>query len=403
MRVMRAQVKKRRMLGAALGALLGDLAAAQEQQRPPALTLEVDYTGEVFGNAHGGLRTGARYLDSLDVTALLDGAVFGAEGLTLSVYGLWNNGEALSVDLVGDAQVVSNIESVRAVRLLEAWAEQRFSLGSVRAGLYDASSEFDVIEAGALFVGSSHGTGPELSLSGKHGPSMWPFTSLGVRAELATAGFALRFAALDGVPGDPDRPRRTTIRFDEGDGALLLGQLERQFESNARAALGAWHYTASFDRVRERLTGIPGRGHRGSSGVYAFVEGPLWSEPGASSEGLSGFFRAGYADEDVNPFSHYLGAGLVYTGALPGRPEDRLGLAIAVARFGQSWRGAQRSLGARWARSEINVELTYRFALTSWLALQPNAQYVVNPSGDPALRDALAIGLRFTLSAARSW
>jgi porin len=137
--------------------------------------------------------------------------------------------------------------------------------------------------------------------------------------------------------------------------------------------------------------------------VYAFVEGPLWPEPGASSEGLSGFFRAGYADEDVNPFSHYVGAGLVYTGALPGRPEDQLGLAIAVARFGESWRGAQRALGARWARSEINVELTYRFALTDWLALQPNAQYVVNPSGDPALRDALAIGLRFALSAARSW
>jgi porin len=35
-----------------------------------------------------------------------------------------------------------------------------------------------------------------------------------------------------------------------------------------------------------------------------------------------------------------------------------------------------------------------------WLTLQPDIQYIVNPSVDPELRDAFVIGVRFELSIA---
>ncbi len=44
---------------------------------------------------------------------------------------------------------------------------------------------------------------------------------------------------------------------------------------------------------------------------------------------------------------------------------------------------------------ETNIEVTYRAALTDWLTLQPNVQYVINPGTNPALDDDLLIGLRF--------
>jgi porin len=45
-------------------------------------------------------------------------------------------------------------------------------------------------------------------------------------------------------------------------------------------------------------------------------------------------------------------------------------------------------------RGETTVELTYRFPAASGFMVQPNVQYVANPSGDPRLADALVAGVR---------
>ena len=58
----------------------------------------------------------------------------------------------------------------------------------------------------------------------------------------------------------------------------------------------------------------------------------------------------------------------------------------------------------RWA--EIVIEATYRLQLTPWWQLQPNFQYVINPSAgilDPnrpgrRLGDAAVFGLRTTVT-----
>ena len=385
----------------ALSCLLFCAAAIAEESAPRGITIEGAWTGEVFGNARGGVERGARHLSNADLTLALDGAAFGAEGFKLFAYGLYDDGGAISGDLVGDAQGVSNIEADPAARLYELWAEQAFSFGSLRFGLYDLNSEFDAIETAGLFLGASHGIGPDFSQSGLNGPSIFPVTSLAGRLALHVGPAVLRFAALDGVPGDPSHPKRTTIRFERGDGALLVGEVDYSVGERARAALGLWRSTGRFERVRDAVLATPGELHTGNLGAYAFVESALWSE--GDGEGLAGFLRAGFADGDVNAFSHYLGAGFVYTGALPRRPEDQLGLAVAHARFGDEFRDAQAQLGRAWGRAETALELTYRIALTDWFALQPDLQYVASPSGDPNLRDALAIGIRFELRAGRSW
>ncbi|MDY6947997.1 MAG: carbohydrate porin, partial [Pseudomonadota bacterium] len=48
-------------------------------------------------------------------------------------------------------------------------------------------------------------------------------------------------------------------------------------------------------------------------------------------------------------------------------------------------------------RHESAIELTYRVQARSWLALQPDLQYIINPGTDPALEDAWVVGLRFEL------
>jgi porin len=98
----------------------------------------------------------------------------------------------------------------------------------VKIGLYDLNSEFDVIEAAALFLNPSHGIGPDFAQSGRNGPSIFPVTSLAIRGEyrLATRGWCARSCltpcrAIPTAEAHGHRPRRERGRAWRGRAELL--------------------------------------------------------------------------------------------------------------------------------------------------------------------------------------
>src|SRR3546814_5968555 len=96
-----------------------------------------------MGKVAGGRRPGARYLDNLDLVLEADlEQIAGWTGAQLHVYGLYNNGRSIS-DLAGDVQAVSNIETgVRALRLYEAWIDQKIGdAASIKLGRRFRSEE----------------------------------------------------------------------------------------------------------------------------------------------------------------------------------------------------------------------------------------------------------------------
>ncbi len=346
------------------------------------LLLQITYTAEVIGNASGGLRRGTRYLDNLDIVFEADmERLAGWNGAQVHVYGLYNNGKSIS-DLVGDAQAVSNIETgVSALRLYEAWIDQKIGNHvSLRAGLYDLNSEFDALDAAGLFVSSPNGIGTDFAQSGRNGPSIFPSTALGARFKVSPADrWVMRVAVLDGVPGNPDRPRRTAVRLGDGDGALLVGEVEAPL-GGGKLLAGHWRYTGEFDRTDGRGSG------GGNAGTYVRGEMPLIERSGRK---IDAFVRLGTASGRYNMFDRFAGGGLKFGGWVPGREADEFGIAFAAAFTSDSWRAAT---GAR--RSEIAIEATYRTPVTRWLSLQPNIHYVRSPSAAPAVADALIFGLR---------
>lgn len=366
----------------------------------PAWRFDTAYVADVLSNVRGGIDRGTRYLDNLDLMLEIDGGrVPGTDGLKLFVYGLYNNGHAFSRELTGDVQTVSNIEAVHALRLMEAWADLALTpRTSLRVGLYDLNSEFDATESGALFLLSSHGIGPDYSQSGRNGPSIFPVAGFGARIRHGFGtGVTLQLLAAEGTPGDPDHPKRTTLRFDDGEGLLLAGEVQGSAGAFSKLALGGWRYTARFDDVLTTLSNGSPRRHRGNHGAYALAESTLRNGAGGSPQ-ITAFVRFGIAAGAFNALDQYIGAGLVWTGPLRGRPGDQLGLAVASARNGDRFRRAMRLAGTPVGARETNIELTYRLAATDWLVLQPDLQYIVSPGMDPGLRNALVLGLRFELS-----
>ena len=378
-------------------ALMGFAATAPAMSKEPAqaspvASVSLAYTGEVWDVAAGGLDRGAVYLDNFDLEASLDlERLVGWNGATAFAYALYATGNSLT-GRVGDVNGISNIETGEALRLVEAWVEQSFAEGhgSLRLGLYDLSTEFDAGEVRALFLNPAHGIGTDYSQSGVAGPSIWPVTSLALRAHYTFEGDVyLRGAIADGVPGNPDFPKRTTIDFEDGDGVLLAAETGIAREGRLWS-LGAWTYSEQFPDL---VTGEA----RTNYGAYLALEEALVVPSSGDGPGLSGSLRAGFANGDVNAIESFLAATLVATGILPQRPQDRLGLGVILANGSAGFTGGLADPRDR----EINIELTYLAQITDEISLQPDLQWIINPGLDGSIEDSFVIGLR--LSAGKTW
>ncbi len=383
---------------------LDPLAAEDE----PAVSVDALYMGDVWRNTTGGLRTGSAYLGNANLSVTVDGErAAGLEGTSFYVDAQSIHGQGVSSRLVGDAQTLSNIEARSQLRLYEMWMERRFGEHagrSLRFGLYDLNCEFDSLETAHLFLNASSGVGPTLAQSGVNGPSIFPVTSLGGRLQWSfSPAWSARMALLDGVPGDPNHPSLNRLRFGGQDGLLAITEVGYAGAKLHKLAVGAWGYTGKFDEI------VPASGVdtparlRGNRGFYVIGEGQLFAERDDSAQGLNAFARVGSANDRINRFRDFVGTGLVYTGALPSRPEDQLGLAISSVGNGAVYRRAQRVEGFASDRRGTNVELSYRFGVTKWFSLQTSVQHISNPDTNPDLRDAIAVGLRFQLTQGWSW
>ena len=342
--------------------------------------LNATYTADYWANVSGGLQRDSAYLDKLN-------------GVEIFFYGLYNNGTPFSETIVGDAQIVSNIETgVQALRLYEAWANVEIGRRSeLLFRLYDLNSEFDTLESSALFLHSAHGIGTDIAQAGLNGPSIFPITGLSLR--LATQWnerWTTRLAILDGAPGDAEDPADTVIQLSEEEGALLIGEIGYT-RAQSRLLLGAWGYTASFSTDPLDLSDSTERSY-GNSGAY--VRGKTILRE--ANPTIAAFARFGQVFGDFNIFSQFISSGITWR-RLGSSPDDEFGVAFAWAETSDYVRDLAESSGRALDGREIAIELTYRFPVSEWLTLQPNVQYVINPSLDPTLDDALAIGVRFEL------
>jgi porin len=336
----------------------------------------------------GGLSTGSRYLDKLDVAL-----VIGSGNLPRQASGqlfarlLLTNATIFSDDLVGDLQIVSNIDAIEAWRVFEFWYEYAAQNWSLKAGLYDLNSEFDVNETGSLFLNSSHGIGADLGQTGRNGPGIYPISSTAFRAHLERGRLSARVVVMDAVPGNPDDPASNRIEFDDEEGALTVAELDVELSPTTRLWSGYWRYSADFEHAFDDGS------ERSNDGWYVGLE----SDFELGSRQAAFFLRLGHADERFNAFDGYAGLGLVIDGPISARPDDRFGIALASGLAGTPYRDYLGSIDAVPRRHETAWEITYQARITDHLVIQPDLQYVQNPSASGTVDNAWVVGLRFQL------
>jgi porin len=364
------------------------------------------YKGEVFSNFAGGLNKKSVYLDNFDLIFDFDlNHILNWKGASLNAYILGNHGGDPS-EYAGAAQGISNIASFQTWKLYQFWFQQNFLEDdlSILVGLFDLNSEFDTRETSGIFINPSHGIGPDFSMTGKNGPSIFPTTSLALRTSYNISSYLnIKAAVFDGVPGDPDKPGGTHILFKQSDGLLLAGELTFHSENDEldknyyKVSLGAWYYTGDFEKFNAFNNDVNPVCQNGNSGMYLSAEKFLLSENSSNDEGISAFVRIGTADKTINEVQHYIGAGLHYKGIIPGRENDIAGIALGSIINSDNYLQSMLSNNNIISKHEHIIELTYIIDINNWLIIQPDFQYVINPANCYYNKSSFLYGTRISL------
>ena len=104
--------------------------------------------------------------------------------------------------------------------------------------------------------------------------------------------------------------------------------------------------------------------------------------------GVGLFYRAAYTPEDRNPWNWNVSGGLGARGIIPGRPYDRMGLGVYWLKESSDLDDQPGNL----VQDEVGVEAYYNLAITPWLQLSADVQWI-NP-GITSSDDAWVLGSR---------
>lgn len=409
---------------------LRDLDAAL---KPYGIRPSLSYTGEVLGNADGGMRRGAIYEGRLDfgVDADLE-KLFGWSGAKFHANAFNNRGDGLSRKDVGNLLTVSSIEGLNHSRLYEVWIEQALGKNvSLRFGKLAADVEFVNSQYANFFINSTFGWPGLSGMDLPAGGPADPLTFMGVRAKATLSDeLTLLLAMFDGNgpgPGtdDPQDMDPNGLKFRVSDPPLLLAELQYGYKLDARhpgkLKLGAWAHTGRFDDQRYDTLGrslanpasnsMPAQ-HSGDFAPYAILEQMLLPLDGKGEKGIAVYGRVQATQSDRNPIDFYADGGINVTGFWPARPDDGFAVGFAYAGVSGSARGFDQDQ-ARFGtptpvRSyEALIEAVYSAQLGRGWTIQPDFQYIIHPgrgASNPLLpastqpmANALVFGMRMVV------
>jgi porin len=384
--------------------LVGQIDGTWKRFADRGVSPQIAYYGEVFGNLSGGLRRGAAAEGLLTLSLALDlEKLAGWKGARVFCDALYPHGLGISGRYTGDADIVSNIDAYDSFRLRAAWLQQDLAGGrlSIRAGMVNIDSDFFAADSAALYINSAFGIIGTVTFN--IDSPIYPVAAPGVLVKLAPSpGFYLEAMIVSDDPGAPDGNNKHGTRFRlAGDGGAIVFAEAGFHRTGSEGApvlegsykVGGYYATASFDDVHG------GPPHHGNGALYVVAEQQIFRAPTADSKtfrGLTGFARASIAPADRNDVPFYFDAGLNYTGLLPGRPRDTLGIGFSYERWNSDLRTAD---GERVpSHHEHVLEATYLATLNDHLALQPDFQYIFNPGATGTTPNAVVAGLRFILT-----
>ncbi len=350
--------------------------------------------GGISTHRRAGRLSGSYDLElSADLTKLL-----GIEGggLYMLTEGVWSKAAGIDQASVGSTFGVNgDARPRRSMDITELWYQHDFldRALQLRLGKIDLTGGFEHHGCPVSFDCSSYANDENTQfLNGAliNNPTI-PFPDYGLSAALhyAPAQRWYLSAAVADARADLRETGFNTTFHDEDDFLYILETgLTPQLHSQNGPLQGAYRIGLWYD-PQEKEDFSTGQIRRDDTGFFLTFDQMLRKENNdpEDTQGLGLFGRYGWADSKVNQITNFWSTGVQYQGLLPDRDQDVLALGFAQGFFSDRASSFTDDYESVW-------EFYYMAKLTPWMAISPGIQYVTNPGGDGAARDALILGVR---------
>ncbi len=347
-------------------------------------SFQASYFGENANNILGGIKTGSVYLGMVNLNLGFDTEKAGLwKGGWFYINTANTHGAQPSQQLIGDVQVVSNIEAGNHTYLQELWYKQQLNRFVFTLGLQDLNVEFANSEYAQTYLNSSFGILP--IISNNFNASIFPLTTMGLTFDWNISKKIRWINALyDGSTTNFDyNPYNLKWRFNSGEGLLIISEIQKYIKINDLPGTYKFGAYCHFHRKGGNVITPDSLTNR-LVGIYSYVDQAIWAK---DHRNAGVFVQLGYSPSFASTNNLYFGTGINFTGLLSKNGNDILGLACAHVIF------------TRDTESETAIELTYQYQLTKYIFIQPDSQFVIHPAGTNApLPNALAAILRMGIS-----
>lgn len=351
-------------------------------------------TGDFVINMNGGIKQGLIYIGKEELTLGIrtENAGLWKNGF-LFIHGLNTHGVRPSANMVGDLQIITNIEAGDHTGLFELYYKQQLGKFTFLIGQHDLNSEFLVSKYSSSFINSSFGIMPAVSLNVP--VSIYPLTGLGMALKYESdKNFICRLGVYDGDPGNIENNRyNLQWSLTSRDGFFYIAEgeygLKNGDQKTGSIKVGGYYHSGFFKNYNDSLNFI-----RGNYGLYTLIDKALFPRSFHAGHGLGFFIQGGITPSISNMVHYYIGGGFRYHGILPNRFKDQLGIAIAHISLSKNY----VNYATPSVFTETSIEVYYAFRFGGRYCVQPDMQYVVNPGSDRKNANSLVGLLRFSLT-----
>lgn len=347
---------------------------------------EITYAADLVNNISGGIKKGSAYLGMANLKLRFNTQNAGLwKGGELFVNAANTHGATPSTDLIGDFQTASNLEAGNITYLHELHYRQSLGKFTTIIGLHDLCTDFVSSEHAAMYINSSFGV-PSTIASNLPTP-IFPLTAIGMQlhynfSEKITA----KFAIFDGLPDDFDiNPHNLKWRLRKEDGYLTFSELNLSNIFNGQHSfykIGYYYHNGHNIKTDDDKTLIIPANY----GFYLIADQQIYEK--SNDRKLAAFSQLSISPSSINGNWYYIGLGINYHGLIKKRNNDVLGFALAHS-------GCKNKLH----KHESAFSLTYKAEFANHFFIQPDIQYIINPSGtDTYINHAFLINLRLGLN-----
>ena len=301
------------------------------------------------------------------------------------------NGKGLSEKYTGDYMYFNSYESARpGPQLSEYWYEQSLLSNKIKfkVGKQDANCEFQALDTGFQFINSGFNFIVNSSLPTYPNPAVGFVTTL-----QPTENIYLKYGLFD-ANGVGSQSGFNTV-FHKNGALQHMGELGFTHSLKGYAGkyiVGTWHNNKSRDEFLSDdvlNSGVVAGTFQSTNGFYTEFDQKIFKEKpdNVDGQGLSLLGQFSWAPPNKNELTKYFGTALAYKGLIPKRDEDTFGVGINSAKF-------TKRLGN--TKGESVLEVFYKIALTPWLSIQPDFQWINKPYN--ADKSAVVFGVRTNIT-----